>query len=179
MIIPYMIEVNIREGYQQYIWYPNGQSLDLVGVLRGRDGEDLYLFTDNLVEMYGQIDTEDDVPKAVVAGRIDVPTKESPVIQSIKVSSDNIGSTSRVAVNGALSEVTTPRKDDDVIIGTETWASGAETYSGREMRTVTHHLAGNRLTDLHLEIEITGADKLLEAVEVETQGQAPRRTDRR
>jgi hypothetical protein len=155
-------------------------ALNVVGTLRSRDGELLYVTEDAVLHAFtkGTLDpyTSSEI-RGVARGVVEMPVDQRPIVRRVTVSADNAGAAQYVTVDGTNSGKTTPTKSGDAIIGTSTW-SNSSPWVGRSTRTVRHSFA-KRSSDPHLEVVISGGDHRVEAeVDVEFTGQGRARRDK-
>lgn len=169
----FYLRIDLRSRFRSYVHAST--PLNLVGVLRGRDGEDLVILRDRIVQELGNAETVG----AVACGRAEVPPAKRGVVRSITVASNNVGEATRTQVAGVVHEKDTPTKPTDVIVGQSTWENdGTVLLRGRTVRTTRHQMAV-RTSDLSIEIGIDGCGAVLERCDLEIKGQALGRRDRR
>lgn len=170
--------IDLRNGFNSFLWNSSGSALDVVGVLRGRGGTDLYVTSTNVLMPLGNVDWDGSVVRGVACSRVDVPPDQQLVVRSVTVKADNIsqnvsafvGASTKVAANPAH----TPR---DTTIGISTWAASGS-IGARELRT-TRLQCNERLTDLSLEVSIDGGNRALSLADIETRQQGVGRRDNR
>lgn len=170
--------IDLRNGFNSFLWNSGGSPLDVVGVLRGRGETDLYVTSTNVLIPLGNVDWDGSVVRGVACSRVDVPPDEALVVRSVTVKADNIGqnvsafvgASTKVAANPAH----TPR---DTNIGTSVWSATAP-IGARELRT-TRLQCNERLTDLSLEVSLDGGNRALSLADIETRGQGQGRRDNR
>jgi len=170
------IHIDVRNGFRSVLWTQTGAPLDVVGMLRSRDGEDFPVLSNRVVQYLGSTDFDATAVRGVAASRIEVPPDQTPTIRSITVKADNVGQPVGMSVGAATRTNTTPAKTRDVVIGTGLWSASGQ-LNGRELRT-TRMQCDQRVTDLEVEVSIDGGDRGLGPVDVEVQGQGTTRRDR-
>lgn len=172
----HVISIDVRNGFRSVLWTQTGAPLDVVGMLKTRDGEDLPVLSNRVVQYMGTSDFDGSAVRGVACQRIDVPTQQSAVVRSVTVKADNVGQPVAMAVGAATRNNTTPTKTRDITIGTSLWAASGQ-LNGREQRT-TRMQCDERVTDLEVEVALDGGDRSLGLVDVEVQGQGATRRDR-
>lgn len=157
------------------------QATSVVGVLRSRDGEPLFICREGVLDLFTggtAFDFNNGVTPfyGVACGRIDM-TGQRPVVRRVVSGSGACGTAIGAAVSGAVVTSTTPALANEPILGTALW--GASTPSpGRQTRTVRFNMAVHA-SDPHIELMFTGADREVRAdAEVIIEGQGASRTDK-
>lgn len=176
----FYIEIDIEKKSVSFVTNSTS-ALNVVGVLKSRDGETLPIFTDRVVMPIGNADFSGGGTSlgvdGVLSGRIPLPESTAPVVRRVTTSAANAGQAASVYINGANSATTTPTQSADTVIGTATWSNSIK-LAGRSTRTVRHSFA-TRTTDPSLEVAIGGGDRRIEGdIDVEFEGQDKGRRDR-
>lgn len=171
----FFLDVNTRLGYRSYVW-SQSSSFNVVGTLRTRDGQGLYLFADRIVQPIGNTDYDGQTIRGVLCGRLDIPEDSSPVIRRIVTGSSAIGQTTGAYVRGQNVTVAVPPNTADVVIGTNNWSASTK-FTGRETRTCRVSIRA-RDTDPQMELLFDGGDRRIEdQIDVEMIGQGKSRQD--
>lgn len=135
------------------VWITTQNALALRGVLRTRDGKDLYLTDASVLELWGNTEFGGQTFRAVACGSPDVPIEQSTVVRAVHSASDNIAHMQMVYLGGQTGEKTTPAPSRAAnIVGTSLWGAEAR-YTQAEMRSRRHDFAF-RTDEVSLEIAI-------------------------
>lgn len=174
----FWLEVNLENKSASYT--SNGSAVfNLVGTLRTREGEVLYVTTNNVLQAFTEGPLDDLNSSEIVGvarGAVKMPNNERPVTRRVTIGADNIGKTQLANVDATSKSGTTPTKTGDVIVGTTTWASTG-TMAGRSIRRVRHSF-DVRASEPGLEVVVRdGARRIESAVDVEVNGQGRKRRE--
>jgi len=173
------LDIDLQDGTVTYCWAESA-AFDLVGTLRGRDGELLHMFSGYVVEqtVTGTIDYDGDPIAAVVAGRLDLGPLDWPIIRRVSVSAANGGANVAAACSGNQDTANATTVDGDIIIGTSPWAASGTKMAGRTTRS-TRTTLNVRASEPNAEVRVDGGDRrVIAAVEVQTGGVGRRRKEK-
>jgi hypothetical protein len=170
----YAVAVDLGEGTSSF-WYTGSAStpLNVVGVLRTRDGEDLVIDRTGIYALHtkGLRDFSDvaanDVAGAL-CGRVQSGPKDNPLIRRVSISAANGGAPVSVCGNGVVDTGKSTTVNGDTVIGTDLW--GTPNWATLTARSVRCSL-NVRATELDLEVTLSGMGRiLLESVDIEAGG---------
>lgn len=184
---PFMLNISIRDDFTSYVWTKTQQPINAVGVLKGRDGDTLYVLRGRIAQLVGTLDFDGEQVRGVACGELEMPPDKAGVVRSITVSSDSVGESTVVFAGGSATTGTTAirpietapttvMRPGDSVIGTTLWNTSAR-MSGRSLRSTLHRTVA-RDGDLHVEVGANGAGRRLGGVDVQVTGQARQRRDR-
>jgi hypothetical protein len=168
--------VDVVNGFDSYVWTKTGTTLGVCGVLRGRDGEDLFVLRDRVVEPVGSLDFDGQPPRAVACGQLVLPPNAAGVVRGVTLCADSAARPALLSVGGLQTTSTTAARAGDVIVGTSQWAASGN-LAGRSMRSTLLRTV-MRTSNAHVELATEGADRVFGNVDVEVRGQARARRDR-
>jgi len=173
---PFACVVDTRNGLQSFVWTKTGAAMSVRGTLKGRDGEDLWILADRIVQPLGSLDFESSTVRIVACGEILREPDAAGVVRGVTVGADSSGQPTLVFAGGYAAASTTAVRPEDIIVGTSLWSASGN-YVGRSLRT-TLQRAAVRDGDAHVEVGTDGAMRLMGNVDVAVRGQARRRRDR-
>ncbi len=173
---PFAAVVDTRHNIQSYVWTKTGAPMNVRGTLRGRDGEDLWVLADRIVEPLGSLDFDSSTVRVMACGELERPPDAAGVVRGVTVGADSSGQPTLVFAGGYAAASTTAVRPEDIIIGTSLW-SATGNYVGRSIRT-TLQRASVRDGNASVEVGTDGAGRLLANIDVAVRGQARRRRDR-
>jgi hypothetical protein len=173
---PFALVVDLANGLDSYVGTKSGATLSVCGVLRGRDGEDLYVLRDRVVEPLGSRDFDGEQVRAVSCGQLIVPPAEAGVLRGVTLSADSAGRPALLSAGALQSTSTTAARAGDLIIGTSTWSASGN-FVGRSMRSTLLRTVV-RDSNPNLELATEGADRAFGNVDIDIRGQARGRRDR-
>lgn len=156
-------------------WFYNDTDMTVVGVMRTRDGSDLIVLTDRVVEVVGNDEYTGTTIRGIASGIVPTEPVMSLAVREITTASTNTGFNQYAAVSGETSSGITPAPNRAKnIIGTDLWTA-ANKYTSSDMQSFRHILAGNRTDTVFVEV---GADESCEDVagfDIVTKGKSNRR----
>lgn len=173
---PFALLVDLRNDFQTFIWTKASATLSAVGVLRGRDGDDLLVFRDRVVQLSGSIDFDGSDVRGIACGELEMPPGKAGVVRSVTVSADSASQPTLVSAGSFETTSTTAVRADDVTVAVSNWAATGQ-LAGRSMRSTLHRTVV-RDGDLHVEVGTDGANRVLGGVDIDVRGQARNRRDR-
>jgi hypothetical protein len=154
-------------------------ALNLVGLLRTRNGETLYVLKDRIVApmIGGLADFDGATVRGVACGRLALPAGTAPVVRHVTIGAANQGAAVGAFVSGVAATKTTPTKVGENIIGTSVWSATTK-YAGRETRN-TRIDFGKRTTEPHVEVVVDAGDvRINPFVDITIAGQGEGRPDK-
>lgn len=174
----HFIVYNLKDNTFQYVWSSNAAtSFNLVGTLRDRDGNTLYVLRDRVAAFIGSggPDYDGSDVRGVACGRLPAEVGDNAMVRRVTIGATNMGKSTGVYVSGVSAStgktVTTPTKSTDIVIGTSLWSASAPFMGGRSLRSIRHSVAA-RSVDPNLEVVVTGANRRLNSIaSVEVSGQ--------
>ncbi len=180
---PFFIVVDLTNDSVSY-WYDGaddaGASTKLVGTLTTRDGEPLFVCQSKILAPWitGARDHDSERMRGVVAGMLELPTNEMPVVRRVTVGADNVGSIVGAAVGNNTDTGTTTTHTGDVVIGTSLWsASGATPARALRTNRVT---VNKRMSEPQIEAVVDGGDRRIAgSVDIDVGGVINTRRDKR
>lgn len=170
----YAVAVDLGEGTTSF-WYTGTAAtpLNVVGVLRTRDGEDLIIDKFGVYAMHtkGLRDFADSAPNDItgaLCGRVQSGPRENPLVRRVSISAANGGAPVSVCGNGVVDTGKSTTVNGDTVIGTDLW--GTPQWSTLTARSVRATL-NVRATELDLEVTVSGMGRIiLESVDVQAGG---------
>jgi hypothetical protein len=170
----YAVAVDLGEGTTSF-WYTGAAStpLNVVGVLRTRDGEDLVIDRSGVYALHtkGLRDFSDSAANDVsgaLCGRVQSGPRDNPLIRRVTLSAANGGAPVSVCGNGVVDTGKSTTVNGDTVIGTDLW--GTPNWASLTARSVRGSL-NVRATELDLEVTMGGMGRiLLESVDIEAGG---------
>ena len=174
----HFIVYNLKDNTFHYVWSANAAtSFNLVGTLRDRDGNTLYVLRDRVAAFIGSGATDYDSTevRGVACGRLPANVGDNAMVRRVTIGATNMGKSTGVYVSGVSASTgktaATPTKSTDIVIGTSLWSSSAPNMGGRALRSIRHSVAA-RSVDPNIEIRVDGAGRRLSSsVSVEVNGQ--------
>lgn len=174
----FFAEVRVADGSVTYV-SGSSTALNVVGVLRSRDGEHAYVLPLDIIMPFQRAKTDSatgDTIRGALVGRIPTKQGDRPMVRRVTVDTDNASYSVDVDVDGKTDTKTTPTRTGDVIVGTSVWGAATK-LAGRTMRAVRLDVAAQTV-DPHLEIAVTGGDfRIGDAADVTVTGQGRNRGD--
>lgn len=173
------LDIDLQDGTVTYVWAA-GDTLNLVGALRGRDGELIHLFSDFAGEqtVTGTLDFDAEAIPAVAAGRMELGPVDWPIIRRLSVSAANGGAEVASSCSGVTDTANNTTVDGDIVIGTSTWAASGTKMAGRTTRS-TRTTLNVRASEPNAEVEVAGGGRrVIPAIEVQTGGVGRRRKEK-
>jgi hypothetical protein len=159
--------VSFEIGEASYSWMYNSTEMDVIGRLRSRDGADLWLMPDRLVEQIGNLEFDASTIAGYACGTVPVDTEGSTLIRSVTTTGNNIGRSQYAYIMSTAKSATTPASGRaDNVIGTDTW-SASNLYTVEEDRS-RRHLVAIRTDHLDLEIGLEGSGSKLGPVALDS-----------
>lgn len=151
-----------------WIYANSGASINLVGVLKTRDGKNLFLTKDYPIELFGtgqDAYSFDSHPTGYACVSLDTEPRNSEMVRFITTISDNAGLAQQVAIRGqARSKVTPPAPNQTNIIDQSNWNESA--YSAAETKSRRNGFAV-RTDDISFEVGIQGATAMIGSVSID------------
>lgn len=177
----FYLDVNLKTKCASYTTGANSP-LNVVGVLRSRDGETLPILSTRVVQpaIGGLADFDGFNVNGSACGRIDL-VGQRPEIRRIIVTGSNAGRNAYVYVSGAPVPTgkTFAALSGEAVIGTTTWNTApTQRLLGRGDRS-TRFSFSIRRTDPQIELTFEGGDQhIASIIDVETVGQGLDREDK-
>lgn len=170
----YAVAVDLGEGTTSF-WYTGTAStpLNVVGVLRTRDGEDLVIDRTGVYALHtkGLRDFSDSAANDVsgaLCGRVQSGPRDNPLIRRVSLSAANGGAPVSVCGNGVVDSGKSTTVNGDTVIGTDLW--GTPNWASLTARSVRGSL-NVRATELDLEVTMSGMGRIiLESVDIQAGG---------
>lgn len=174
----HFIVYNLKDNTFHYVWSSNAStSFNLVGTLRDRDGNTLYVLRDRVAAFIGSggPDYDGTDVRGVACGRLPANVGDNAMVRRVTLGATNPGKSTGVYVSGVSASTgkltATPTKSTDIVLGTSLWSASAPFMGGRALRSIRHSVAA-RSVDANLEIVVVGANRRLHpTVSVEVNGQ--------
>jgi len=173
----YAVAVDLEEGSTSF-WYTGDSAavLNVVGVLRTRDGEDLIIDKSGVYALHTKgLRDFSDLPAGDIAGavcgRIQAGPRENPLVRRVSISAANGGAPVAVCGNGVSDTAKATTVNGDCVIGGafgNLWGSvDWATLTARSVRCSLNV----RATELDLEVTVSGMGRVIvDAVEVQAGG---------
>lgn len=173
-----MIDIDLRNGHRSYVWHQS-EDLDVVGVLRSREGETMFLTPNRALVSVGNFDWGASRPLGVAAVETLLPEGQTPMVRFVTVGSDGVGDSVQVATEGVLpSPKTVPGRSEDTRIGSDLWSS-VKRWGGRRNRSVRFGIA-KRTDQVSVEVAVeSGLRTVSPDATVDIVGQGRSRRSRR
>lgn len=170
----YCVAVDLEDGTASH-WYTgdNAATLNIVGTLRTRDGEDLLIESSGIYAMHTRgLRDFSDLPNNDVAGalcgRILAGPFDNPLVRRVSISAANGGAPVAVCGNGVIDTGKATTVNGNTVIGTDFW--GAPQWASLTARSVRCSL-NVRATELDLEVTVSGMGRVItDTVEVQSGG---------
>ncbi len=148
-------------------WMTTQNPIALRGVLRTRDGKDLFLIDDAVLELWGNTEFDSQTFVAVACGSPNVKIEQSTLVRHVHSSADNVAHLQQVYCGGRASEKTTPAASRAAnIVGTSTWDVDSK-YTQAELRSRRHDFAF-RTDEVSLEIAVDEPTANIGGFQIET-----------
>ncbi len=172
------LDIDLQDGTVTYVW--GADYLDLIGTLRGRDGELMHLFPGFVGAMVstGTEDINSEAIEGVAAGRVDLGPVDWPIIRRMSISAANGGAEVASSCSGVTDTANNTTTDGDLVIGTSSWSASGTKMSGRTTRS-TRTTLNVRASEPNAEVKVAGGGRrVIAAVEVQTGGVGRRRKEK-
>lgn len=164
-----------RVDEKRSIWIYASEPTPLVGMLRSREGGDILMTPDRLLQQWGNVDFTGDDVVGVAVGGVKSDPSDSLVVRFITTAGDQAGGRQRASIRGQVRSATTrvPPGAGNVL-GTSLW-SASSTYLAAQLRSARHAYAV-RTDALDFEVAIDGSRTRIGDAAIETKGQGKRRS---
>jgi len=158
----FWLDINLRSDFRSFAW-TRSSALSLVGTLRTRDGETLYVTKTRILAAIGTDDFSEGGPiRGIACGRIDTETDDL-VARHITVTTDAVAADALTYMHGSALFEAVPAQPfaadtpgvHDIVIGTSLWSASGPKLFGRDARTVRMSMA-ERCTDVQIEVGVAG-----------------------
>ena len=155
-------------------WIYNSTEIEIVGLGKTRNGGDLWILPNRIIEMAGNVEFDGNEISGIACGNLALNTKESTVIREVITTANNTNQEQFVYIgNTAKTAITPVPRRANNIIGTSVWNT-TETFVGNEDRS-RRHLVAVRTDELALEVGITGSGARFGPVDLTVRGKGKNR----
>lgn len=170
-----ILMIDIVNKFSSWVCNSSTANDQLVGVLKTRDGKNIFCSTNAAWEFIGNDIDFDGTFKGTAATNILTPPAASPVIREITIGADNNGLGVQTYIRGGTMSNVTGNTILGPIIGTSLWNAANLVYSEAKFRSSRNRLAV-RGDNLDLEIAVNGAlSRIDSTVQITLNGQGTER----
>lgn len=159
---------------QKTSWIYANSDIELVGIGRSRDGVDLWITPERVLEQIGNAEFDGYEVKGFACGIVPTDPSDSLVVRAVTTISDNVGQDQYAYLGGRDKSAETPPPSRAAnVIGTDVWSASAA-YVGQEERS-RRHLFAERLDEIAIEVGAEGSGARLGVIDVLTKGKSSKR----